>query len=207
MKKDIAAGIGIVVFGIILLFFTTNGFTAFTMEQQRVQDLQAQPPEFPDVEVVDQTGESYNFREFENKHVLMTFIYTSCAAACPEMSTNMKHVFELTEDKYFEDDLVFLSISFDTKRDTVEVLGRYAEYFNADAESWKMLRVPDDKELEKLLSVYGVTVIPEGDTDYQHNTSFYILNPEGRLIEVLDYKDPETAADILEKYLREQEEK
>ena len=70
-----------------------------------------------------------------------------------------------------------------------------------------MLRVPDDKELEKLLSVYGVTVIPEGDADYQHNTSFYILNPEGRLIEVLDYKDPETAAEILEKYLREQEEK
>ena len=42
----------------------------------------------------------------------------------------------------------------------------------------------------KSCSVYGVTVIPEGDADYQHNTSFYILNPEGRLIEVLDYKDP-----------------
>lgn len=205
MKKDIAASIGIVIFGIVLLFFTTNGFTAFTMEEQRIQDLQAQPPEFPDIEVVDQTGESYNFKDFEGKHVLMTFIYTSCAAACPEMSTNMKMVYEKIDDKYFEKNLIFLSVSFDTERDTVEVLNRYAEYFNADARSWKMLRVPDDNDLETLLQTYGVTVIPEGDADYQHNTSFYILNPEGQLMEVLNFKEPDTAADILTNHLEEQE--
>ncbi len=207
MKKDIAASIGIVIFGIILLFFTTNGFTAFTMEQQRIQDLQTQPPKFPDIEVVDQTGESFNFKDFEGKHVLMTFIYTSCAAACPEMTTNMKYVYEKTDDKYFEEDLIFLSVSFDMERDTVEVLDRYAEYFNADPASWKMLRVLDDNDLEILLDTYGVTVIPEGDTDYQHNTSFYILNPEGQLTEVLNFKEPDIAAEILTEHLEEQEEK
>lgn len=205
MKKDLIISAVIGVFGIVLLFFTTNGFTSFTMEQQRLQDLQAQPPEFPDIEVVDHKGETFNFNDFEGRHIFMTFIYTSCASACPEMSSNMKIVYEKTDELYFEEDLIFLSVSFDTKRDTVEVLNRYAEYFNADAESWKMLRVPDDRELETLLSTYGVTVIPEDDADFQHNTSFYILGPDGRLAEVLDYKEPDDAADALTKLLEEQE--
>lgn len=194
MKKDLIIS-GIIGFlGIILLFVTTNGFTAFTLEQQRLQDLKAQPPAFPDVEVVDQSGDVYNFDAFQGKHVFMTFIYTSCSTACPEMTSNMKHVYDLMDAQYFEDDVVFLSISFDTERDTVEVLERYAGYFNADGETWKMLRVPDDEELNELLSAYGVTVIPEGDADYQHNTSFYVLKPDGQLGEVLDFKDVDGAA-------------
>lgn len=205
MKKDLIISAVIGVFGIVLLFFTTNGFTAFTLEQQRLQDLQAQPPEFPDIEVVDHAGETFNFNDLEGRYIFMTFIYTSCASACPEMSSNMKVVYEKIDDKYFEENLLFLSVSFDTKRDTVEVLNRYAEYFKADAKSWKMLRVPDDEELETLLGTYGVTVIPEDDADFQHNTSFYILSPDGRLTEVLDFKEPDAASDILTKLLEEQE--
>ena len=97
----------------------------------------------------------------------------------------------------YGDDLVFLSMSFDTERDTVEVLDRYAGYFDADGESWRMLRVPDDDDLQEILSMYEVTVIPEGDTDYQHNTSFYLIEPDGRLGEVLDYREVDDAAETI----------
>lgn len=204
MKKDLIISGIIGLLGIILLFVTTNGFTAFTLEQQRLQDLKAQPPVFPDVEVVDQNGETYNFDAFEGKHVFMTFIYTSCSTACPEMTSNMKHVYDMTDAQYFDDDVIFLSISFDTKRDTVEVLERYAGYFNVDGETWKMLRVPNDDHLTELLSTYGVTVIPEGDADYQHNTSFYVLKPDGQLAEVLDFKDIDGAANRLVELIDEE---
>src|SRR5690625_6783544 len=95
MKKELMISGVILVLGGLLLFFSTSGFTAFTMEAQRLQDLKAQPPEFPNIEVVDNKGREYNFDEFEGKHMLMTFIYTSCATACPEMSRSEEHTSEL----------------------------------------------------------------------------------------------------------------
>ena len=197
MKKDFVISGVILFLGGLLLFLSTNGFTAFTMEAQRLQDLKDRPPEFPNIEVVDNKGREYDFDEFEGKHMLMTFIYTSCATACPEMSSNMKYVYDMIDPDLYEDDLVFLSVSFDTERDTVEVLDRYAGYFEADGESWRMLRVPDEDDLGDILDMYGVTVIPEGDTDYQHNTSFYLIEPDGRLGEVLDYRDIDHAAETI----------
>ena len=197
MKKDFVISGVILFLGGLLLFLSTNGFTAFTMEAQRLQDLKDRPPEFPNIEVVDNKGREYDFDEFEGKHMLMTFIYTSCATACPEMSSNMKYVYDMIDPALYEDDLVFLSVSFDTERDTVEVLDRYAGYFEADGESWRMLRVPDEDDLEDILDMYGVTVIPEGDTDYQHNTSFYLIEPDGRLGEVLDYREIDHAAETI----------
>ena len=197
MKKDFVISGVILFLGGLLLFLSTNGFTAFTMEAQRLQDLKDRPPEFPNIEVVDNKGREYDFDEFEGKHMLMTFIYTSCATACPEMSSNMKYVYDMIDPDLYEDDLVFLSVSFDTERDTVEVLDRYAGYFEADGESWRMLRVPDEDDLGDILDMYGVTVIPEGDTDYQHNTSFYLIEPDGRLGEVLDYREIDHAAETI----------
>lgn len=197
MKKELMVSGVILVLGGLLLFFSTSGFTAFTMEAQRLQDLKAQPPEFPDIEVVDNKGREYRFDEFEGRHMLMTFIYTSCATACPEMSSNMKYVYDMIDMEKYGDDLVFLSMSFDTERDTVEVLDRYAGYFDADGESWRMLRVPEDDDLEEILGMYEVTVIPEGDADFQHNTSFYLIEPDGRLGEVMDYREIDYAAETI----------
>ncbi|WP_411843644.1 SCO family protein [Salinicoccus sp. HZC-1] len=197
MKKDLTVTSIILMLGILLFYVTTNGFTAFTLEAQRIQDLKSAPPEFPNIEVVDNNGRSYDFDTFRGKHIFMTFIYTSCATACPEMEANMKRVYENIDAEQYKEDLVFLSMSFDTERDTVEVLDRYAGYFDADGETWRMLRVPALGDLEDILKTYGVTVIPEGDADFQHNTSFYLIEPDGRLGEVLDYRDVEAASDVL----------
>lgn len=197
MNRDMLASVIIMILGALLYYFSTSGFTAFTLEEQRLIDLKEQPPEFPDIEVVDHKGREYNFDHFEGKYIFMTFIYTSCTTACPEMTSNMKHVYDSMDIDKYEDDLIFLSMSFDTKRDTVEVLNRYAGYFNVNDDNWRMLRVPDENDLETILNMYGVTVIAEGDADYQHNTSFYLIEPDGTLKEVLDYREVDSTVDYL----------
>ncbi len=129
--------------------------------------------------------------------MFMTFIYTNCSTVCPQMEVNMQEVFETLDMEKYKDVLVFLSVSFDTERDTVEVLNRYADYFNVDGEYWRMLRVPDDDDLDTLLDMYGVTVIPEGDADFQHNTSFYLIKPDGQLLDALSYREPQEAVQTI----------
>ena len=203
MKKDIISIIIILLLGGLLFYISTDGFRIYTIEAERVESLKNEKPDFPDVDVVDNKGRAYPFDEFEGKYILMTFIYTSCETACPMMEANMKEVYDTLDAEAYSDDLVFLSTSFDTERDTVEVLDRYAEYFDADGDTWRMLRVPEASDLDTVLDTYGVTVIPEGDADYQHNTSFYLLGPDGGLVEVLDYRDIDGAVQTLDKYVGE----
>ncbi|GAA3732261.1 hypothetical protein GCM10022378_20650 [Salinicoccus jeotgali] len=198
MKKDIISIIVILVLASLLFGISTDGFRIYTIEAERIESLKSEKPDFPDIEVMDNKGRTYPFDHFEGKHILMTFIYTSCSTACPRMEASMQEVYEKLDAVKHKDDLVFLSMSFDPERDTVPVLDRYADYFNADGETWRMLRVPESEDLEAALDTYGVTVIPEGDSDFQHNTSFYLIGPDGGLLEVLDYRDVDAAVEALE---------
>ena len=185
-----------------LFYFTTDGFTAFTIEQQRIQDLKEQKPKIHNVQVTDHLGESYQFSDFNKQYKLITFIYTSCSTACPQMETNMQRVYDQMDMTKHKDELIFMSITFDRERDTVDVLNKYATYFDADGTTWKMLRTKSEDGLQQLLDQYGVTVIPDGDADFQHNTSFYLIAPDGTLEEVLNFKDVEGTVDTLEAVLR-----
>lgn len=197
MKKEWFYRTFLIICGLLFLLVATDGYTTFTIEGKRINTLKEAPPEIPNITVQDNKDRTYHFEEFEGKYMFMTFIYTNCSTVCPQMEVNMQEVFETLDMEKYKDDLVFLSISFDTERDTVEVLDRYAQYFNVDGDNWRMLRVPDDDDLEGLLDLYGVTVIPEGSSDFQHNTSFYLIKPDGQLLDVLDFREPQEAVQAI----------
>jgi protein SCO1/2 len=52
-----------------------------------------------------------------------------------------------------------------------------------------MATVPDKAQLATLLEKFGVIVIPDGRGNYAHNAAFYLIDPQGKLVDVLDYKD------------------
>src|SRR5699024_12681010 len=77
----------------------------------------------------------------QGKYVFMTFFYTSCSTVCPQLEMNVKEVYNQVPETYLEEDVVFLSVSFDPDRDTPEVLEKYRDYFETDEDEWLMARV------------------------------------------------------------------
>lgn len=197
MKKNTMAIIVVLLFGCLLFYVGTDGFRAFTAETARVNQLIKDKPKFPDVEFEDSFGRKYSFSEFENKYVFITFFYTACTTVCIQLEVNMGKVYDMIPEQYIGEDIVFLSISFDPETDDPATLSRYKDYFNSDGETWRMATIPDQGELDTLLKEFGVIVIPSGDGHFAHNSAFYVVNKEGFLIDVLDYRDPDTAADIV----------
>lgn len=196
----------VIVFGFTLFFIGTDGFKAFTAETARTNKLIEQKPALPLVTLEDSLGEQYSFDEFNGKYILMTFIYTACSTVCPMLEKNVSNIYEQVPEMYLGEDIVFLSISFDTERDTPEVLARYGEFFGSDADKWRMARVPDDDELKTLLDEFGVIAIPDGEGDFQHNVAYYLVDKEGYLLDVIDFEDVEGATSrVLEvlKYRKE----
>ncbi|MGN7177089.1 SCO family protein [Paenibacillus sp. FSL R5-0490] len=185
----------VLMFGIVLFYIGTDGFQAFTAETARVNQLMDEKPQFPDVTLEDNNGRTYSFSEFEGKYVFITFLYTSCGTVCPELEVNMSEVYKRIPEEYIGHDIQFLSISFDPERDDPKTLDTYRKAFGSDGETWRMARIPDKKELESLLDRFGVIVIPDEYGNFAHNSAFYLVNPKGQLIEVMDYTLIEEAAD------------
>lgn len=181
-------------FGFVLFFIGTDGFSAFTAETARVKQLIDDKPKFPDVTLEDSKGRKYSISEFEDKYVFITFLYTSCTTVCPELEYNMAQVYDKVPSKYIGDDIVFLSISFDPERDDPATLNKYKDFFNSDGETWRMARISDQAELKSLLDRFGVIVIPDEYGNFAHNSAFYLVDKKGSLINVLDYKEIDEAA-------------
>jgi protein SCO1 len=184
----------VLVFGFVLFFIGTNGFTAYTAETARVRQLMDDKPKFPEVTLEDSNGRKYSISEFENKYVFITFLYTSCTTVCPQLEMNMAQVYDKVPSNYIGEDIVFLSISFDPARDDPSTLNIYKNYFNSDGETWRMARIPDQAELNSLLKAFGVIVIPDDNGNFAHNSAFYLVDKKGSLVDVIDYTKVDEAA-------------
>lgn len=186
----------VIMFGSIVFFIGTDGFQAFTAEQARTNQLIEEQPKMPDVPLEDSKSRRYSVRELqEDKYLFITFMYTNCATVCPQLERNMQEVFYQLPATMIKENIQFLSISFDTENDDPETLEKYRYYFDSDGENWRMARVNDDMALNHLLDQLGVTVIPDDYGNFQHNTAFYLVNPDGYLIDVMDYTDIDHAVD------------
>lgn len=194
-NKTAFSSLAVLVFGVILFYIGTDGFQAFTAEKARVNQLMDEKPQFPDVTLEDNSGRTYSFTEFEGKYVFITFLYTSCGTVCPELEVNMSEVYKRIPEEYIGHDIQFLSISFDPKRDTPETLDTYRKAFGSDGETWRMARILKQQELKSLLDRFGVIVIPDEYGNFAHNSAFYLVNPKGHLVEVMDYTLIEAAAE------------
>lgn len=201
-RQTFIACLTVLVFGFILFYAGTDGFTAYTAETARVTKLVDEKPKFPNVILEDSEGRTYPISEFKNKYVFITFIYTSCTTVCIQLEQNMAQVFDSIPSEYLGKDIIFFSISFDPARDDPTTLNKYKDYFNSDGETWRMARIPDQTKLDRLLEKFGVTVIPDGNGNFAHNAAFYLVDRKGILVDVMDFTKTEEAANTLVKILK-----
>lgn len=187
----------VLLFGFGLFFIGTDGFTAFTAETARVNKLLQEKPQFPSVTLQDSKERQYSIDEFDGNYVLITFFYSACTTVCIDLEMNMSELYDKIPERYFGNGIDFLSISFDPSRDDPEKLDLYKNMFNSDGETWRMARIPDQQELDALLDEFGVIVIPDDYGNYAHNSAFYLVDPNGRLEKVMDYKDVDAAAESI----------
>lgn len=203
LKHEKIACLIVLLFSFGMFYIGTDGFIAFTDEAARTAKLEKERPLLPEVTLEDNAKREYTFDEFSGKYIFMTFFYTACSTVCPELEKNVAEVYYEIPKQYIGEDIVFLSVSFDPERDTPDVLDRYRTYFGSDGETWRMARVNDEQELDRLLEELGVIAIPDGQGDFQHNVAFYVINKDGYLTDVLDFNDPKGATEKLLSLLEE----
>ncbi|SFB98938.1 protein SCO1/2 [Halobiforma haloterrestris] len=114
--------------------------------------------------------------EFEgDRHVMLTFIYTSCTTVCPGLTAALRRVQADAHEEGYEGEIAFLPITFDPEYDTPEVLEAYGEDYGVDfdAGNWYFLRPETHEDAKGVVEdTFGVAFEhgeESGDMDHDES--------------------------------------
>ncbi len=180
--------------GSAALALTTQGFSAFTTETARQVAVSRHPVPVPPVMLENQAGARFKLSALRGKWVVVDFVYTRCEDQCSVLDADFARLQESLAKPIAADRLRLLSITFDPTRDTPSELTAYLQRFGGRSPGWQVARPVDPGDLERLERTFGITVIADGDGGYTHNSAILVVDPRERLVQILDWRDPDGAA-------------
>ena len=142
----------------------------------------------PDFKLLNQSGRTIHFQQFNGKVLLITFIYTRCPIAdfCPRISRNFAEVDKaLATDPALYQQTHLLSISFDPAYDTPQVLrsygGAYTGNFTREKFSHWDFAAPPQKDLAAITQYFDVGITPGDDKTLTHSLSTVLIGKDGKV--------------------------
>ena len=147
----------------------------------------------PDFTLTDSSGEDFGSADLRGKIWVADFIFASCTAMCPMLSTEMARVRDKLADEPLFEDLRFVSISVDPANDTPEVLAEYAGRWDADPANWRFLTGDRDAiwDLSKEGFRLAVGEAPKGSKEpLFHSDRFVLVDGDGNIRGYYEALDP-----------------
>jgi protein SCO1 len=186
--KFIALFVALTMFG-----YTNIGFANQSTKEARLPNI-GPAPQFT---LTDYDGKKFSLAQKRGQVVVLTFIFTRCMDTCPILTAKLvaiqRKLMPELKSKVF-----FAAVTVDPKRDTPEVLKRYADSHNADPTYWTFL-TGSAAEITEVTRGYGIynKMQSKGDVDHTFLTS--LIDAQGNLrVQYLGwrFKDEEFSADL-----------
>ena len=200
-KRSIAAIVLVVLAGTGVLWWGTDGFSAFTSETARRIEILRSPRALPATVLEDQDGRAFTLQDYRGRLLAVEFIYTRCTTLCRSMGMAFKQIRERVPQQALGRDFALLSISFDPVRDDLASLKAYGQTYGADGTVWRIARVRSEADLKPLLDAFGIVVIADGLGGFEHNAAIHLIGRDGRLKQISDIDDPLAFADRIAAWL------
>jgi protein SCO1/2 len=187
--RTLLASLTLLLAGGVALSTATDGFQAFTTEAARRIAVRRHPIAVPAVGLQVQSGSRINLTDLRGKWLLVDFIYTRCPSYCVALGGEFAQLQDQLAGPIARGEVELLSISFDPDHDTPPELAAYLQRSRDRGHGWRAARPLGPDGLLQLERAFGVTVIADGFGGYVHNAAIYLVDPEGRLVEIFDMGD------------------
>ncbi|GAB3068357.1 SCO family protein [Virgibacillus ainsalahensis] len=155
--------------------------------------------EVADFEFTTQDNETLSLNDLEGEWWVADFIFTNCTTVCLPMTSNMTELQSRMKEENINAQLV--SFSVDPSYDTPEVLKEYANSYQADLSNWSFLTGYDFETIKELSITSFRQLVVEaqsGSDQVTHGTSFFLVNPEGKVIKQYDGVDSDSIDIMIE---------
>lgn len=181
----------------------THGFAAVTSDGVRRADIAGAPRALPGLGLVDASGRHLSLQDYglpSSRVTFVTLVYVRCRSVCLTSAAGQSWLQAEIRERGLQDKVRLLSLSFDPRNDTPQVLAEHARRLEADAGFWRFATLRDAADLPALLKLFGVVVLPDGLGGYSHNAALFLVGEDGRLGKAYDVDRPDIA---LADYLRQ----
>lgn len=124
--------------------------------------------------------------DYKGNYLVLGFIYTNCPDVCPLITKNMM---EVQKELGYPEDVWFVGVSFDPKRDTPSVLKEYKAAFNLGdnfdfltADSTTMAIFLDSVRVRTQVSLSTENEAGEKIYFMNHSDKIMIIDPKSRVV-------------------------
>ena len=117
------------------------------------------------------------------KVVVLHFVYTSCPDVCPLHAEKIAEIQKMVNGTPMKDQVTFVSITTDPKKDTPDLLKGYGSAHGLDPVNWLFLTTtPDQPEdtTRKLAEAFGHKFSLTDDGYQMHGIVTHVIDKEGR---------------------------
>lgn len=151
----------------------------------------------PDFSLTERSGKTVTRADLIGKINVVDFIFTSCAAQCPQVTAQMVKMQSFALPRWTNVQLVSLTV--DPERDTPETLSEYARGYSADPSRWIFLTGARDKLDDLTRNGFKVASGSPAPVDTSpdailHSVSLVLVDGQGRIRGYYQSTDPEEMA-------------
>lgn len=201
--RSLACGALVAALSLCAFSAVTHGFTAVTSDGVRRAELTSAPRELPELELMDARGKTLSLRDYAVPGKQTTFVnlvYVRCNSICVTSAGSHSWLQAEIMARGLQGRVRLLTLSFDPSNDTPAVLSGYAGHIAADPTLWRVATPRDAGQLQRMLDLFAVVVLPDGQGGYSHNAALFVIGEEGLLAGAYDVERPDVAlADYLQR--------
>ena len=132
----------------------------------------------PDFKLTDQNGKPVTLKSLDNKIFVAGFFYTGCPNVCNQVNVNLKQVVA----NYAKNKMVyFLSITVDPKRDSADVLRKYAATLKPASDRWLFLTGDTSTIYNLSRKGFLVNALQAGSNDFIYSGKLMLIDESKRI--------------------------
>ena len=145
--------------------------------------LQVVNQDVPPFGLQDLNGQPRELNDFQDKVVILNFIFASCTDLCPLHTQKLIDIQAMINDTPMRDIVQFISITTDPARDTPDVLKKYIGDQGVDPSNWIFLTSgPQEPTTTRdLAQRFGLKFTPTDDGQQLHGAVTHLIDKEGRI--------------------------
>ncbi|GBF25714.1 SCO1 protein [bacterium MnTg02] len=133
----------------------------------------------PNLSFTNSDGRRIALANFRGKPLLITLVYTGCTDVCPTLIENLYPAIKEAQRTFGSDSFSLLTVGFDVRQDTPELMRSFARAHGADLPNWYFLST-DSQTLDVLAKAVGFAFYSRsGGFDHLAQVSF--VDGDGRL--------------------------
>jgi len=174
-------GWGFCAIGLALLLSSTELAGAASAPHSALKPAERRQVNLPiaDFILIDQGGNSFQFKNLRGKVVVVAFAYTTCADVCPLITAALRQAqSKLSVDERKASYL--LTVTTDPEIDSPKVLAGYAKRYGAELDGWSFL-TGSETALKSVWKNFGVGVKRKGRGLVDHTPLTAIVDRHGVL--------------------------